>query len=86
MKQYDSSELMDIHSLAECDLNWAYTAIVDTKLALREIEKLSKNNERISEYHLHNILQKLDMFEYLIEDRRNYHDIQKEAFEKEMGE
>ena len=86
MKQYDSSELMDIHSLAECDLNWAHTAIVDTKLALREVEKLVKNNEWISEYNLHVILQKLDMFEYLIEDRRNYHDIQKEAYEKEMGE
>ena len=86
MKQYDSSELMDIHSLAECDLNWAHTALLDTKLALKEIEKSAKNNERITEYHLCTILQKLDMFEYLIEERRNYHDIQREMFEKEMSE
>ena len=52
MKQYDSSELMDIHSLAECDLNWSCTAIQDVKLELRKIEAKLKSGEKISEYDL----------------------------------
>ena len=86
MKQYDSSELMDIHSLAECDLQWSVTCIEDLKNEVKRLQEEIKTNKHFCSIHFDRVIEKANMFHYLIEDRRNYYDVQKEAFEKEMGE
>ena len=86
MKQYDSSDLMDVNSLAECDLQWASMCIVDLKNELIRLQEKSKTEKYFCSIHFDHVIEKAKMFEYLIDDRRNYHDLEKERLTEEMGE
>ena len=86
MKQYDSSDLMEVNSLAECDLQWALMCISGLKDEMIRLQKESKTNKHFCSIHFDHAIEKAKMFQYLIDDRRNYHDLEKERLTEEMGE
>jgi len=72
-KTYDASDLHDVYSLAECDMQWMSTAIGHVKEEITKIHALAKDGETISQYHFSELITHLDMYEYLVDDRRDYH-------------
>lgn len=86
MKQYDSSDLMEVNSLAECDLQWAVICITDLKDEIIRLQESCKTNKHFCSIHFDHAIEKAEMFHYLIDERRNYHDLEKESLLKEMGE
>ena len=82
-KTYDASDLNDAYSLAECDLKWMSTAIGHVKEEIKRIHALAKDGEVISQYHLSGLITHLDMYEYLVDNRHDYHADQAEAYKAE---
>ena len=86
MKQYDSSDLMDVNSLVECDLQWASMCIVDLTNELIRLQEKSKTEKYFCSIHFDEIIEKAKMFQYLVENRKNYHNSETERLTVEMGE
>ena len=86
MKQYNSSELMDIHSLAKCDLEWASICISDLRNEVKRLKEEIKTNKHFCSIHFDSVIEKASMYSYLIDNRRDYHDEVVESLTEEMGE
>lgn len=86
MKQYDSSDLLDINSLAKNDLEWASICISDLRKELKQLQEEVKTNKYFGSIHFDRVIEKASMYEFLIDNRRDYHDLEVERLTEEMGE
>lgn len=86
MKQYDSSDLLDINALARCDLEWASICISDLRNEVKRLQEEIKTNKHFCSIHFDSVIEKASMYSYLIDNRRDYHDLEVERLTEEMGE
>ena len=82
-KNYNSGDMADVYSLAECDMRWMSTAITHVNKEIKRLHTLAVNGEILSQYHLSELITQLDMYEYLADDRRYYHAKEAEAYKVE---
>lgn len=66
-------ELYDIHSLAENDLTWALLCLNAVKTELEKTENLMQSNGVKANY-LGNAKDLINMFDYLLVERAEYHE------------
>ena len=83
-KTYDANDLNWAHAVAESDMQWMNTAITHVKKEIKKLHTLAKNGEAISQYHFSELLTHLEMYEYLADDRLNYHAKEAESYNAEL--
>lgn len=81
MSNVTYDDLYDIHSLAENDLTWALLCLNAVKTELEKTEKLMQSNGVKANY-LGNAKDLINMFDYLLVERAEYHE--KEKLEAEL--
>ena len=79
-KKYDASDMHDLASLAESDMNWMCTAISHIRKEVMKLNKLAESGKEVSQYHFSELVTHLDMYEYLADDRRHYHAKEAEVY------
>ena len=82
-KQYDAGDLNDVHALAASDLNWAHTAMDDIRSKFFKLQESLKENYNADPIYFEDMVTFLHMYEYVIEERMNYHKNEANHFEKE---
>ena len=82
-KKYDASDMHDLASLSESDMNWMCTAISHIRKEVMKLNKLAESGKEVSQYHFSEIVTQLDMYEYLAEDRHRNHAKGAEAYKAE---
>lgn len=81
--QYDAGDMHDMASLAESDMQWMSTAITQVRKEIKRIHALAQNGEAISQYHFSELITHLDMYEYLADNRLEFHTKEAEAYKVE---
>ncbi len=66
-------ELYDIHSLAENDLTWSLLCLNAVKTELEKVEKQMQSNG-VKPNYLSNAKDLINMFDYLLVERAEYHE------------
>lgn len=82
-KTYDASDMHDLASLAESDMNWMSVAISHIRKEVMKLNKLAESGKEVSQYHFSELVTHLDMYAYLAEDRHRNHAKGAEAYETE---
>ncbi|MCF7642939.1 MULTISPECIES: hypothetical protein [Acinetobacter] len=82
-KKYDASDMHDLASLSESDMNWMCTAISHIRKEVMKLNKLAESGKEVSQYHFSELVTHLDMYEYLAEDRHRNHAKGAEAYKTE---
>lgn len=91
-KTYDAEDLNWAHEVASSDIDWALGGIADLEQDVREIKETLKRQHGVSEssidIHFNKFKRHLQMLEYLLDDRLNYHreEASKYAKEKNLSE
>lgn len=67
------SNISYAYSLTESDMHWMSTAISHTKKEIKKLHDLAKSGAVVTEYHFCELMQHLEMYEYLAENRHNSH-------------
>ena len=83
-KKYDAGDMLDLATLAECDMDWMYTALVDVRLRVARIKEELTARDVNAQYHFHTLEKVLEMYEYIAEDRTRCHEQQAEAYKEEL--
>lgn len=73
MSNTSYDELYDIHSLAENDLTWALLCLNAVKTELEKTENQMQSNG-IKDNYLGNAKDLINMFDYLLVERAEYHE------------
>ena len=81
--KYDAGDMHDLASLAACDMDWMYTALVDVRLRVARIKQELTARDVNAQYHFHTLEKVLEMYEYIAEDRTRCHEQQAEAYKEE---
>lgn len=66
-------DVSDAYSLAESDMQWMSTAISHTKKEIKKLHDLAKSGAVVTQYHFGELMQHLEMYEYLAENRHHSH-------------
>lgn len=74
------SDVSDAYSLAESDMHWMSTAITHTKREIKKLHDLAKTGAVVTEYHFGELMQHLEMYEYLADNRHRLHAQQAEKY------
>ncbi|WP_173910049.1 hypothetical protein [Acinetobacter sp. Marseille-Q1618] len=82
-KTYDAGDMLDLASMAECDMGWMSTALSDVQLKVKQIKKELMARNPSAEYHFSDLEKVLEMFVYLAEDRCSYHEKEAEKLREE---
>ena len=82
-KKYDASDMHDLASLSESDMNWMCTAISHIRKEVMKLNKLAESGKEVSQYYFSELVTHLDMYEYLAEDRHRNHAKGAEAYKAE---
>lgn len=83
VKTHDVGDMLDLATLAECDMNWMYTAISHIRKEVMKLNKLAESGKEVSQYHFSELVTHLEMYEYIAEDRTRCHEQRAEAYKKE---
>ena len=67
------ADVSDAYSLAENDMHWMSTAISHIRREVRKLNELAKSGKEVTQYHFGELMQHIDMYEYLAENRHNQH-------------
>lgn len=67
------ADVSDAYSLAESDMHWMNTAISHIRREVRKLNELAKSGKEVTQYHFCELIQHLDMYEYLAENRHDQH-------------
>ncbi|EOA3793186.1 TPA: hypothetical protein JI136_09520 [Acinetobacter baumannii] len=79
-KTYDASDMHNLASLAESDMNWMSVAITDIKKRIKEIKSELGNNNVLGFYDLEHVV---DMYQYIAENRLHHYSDETEAYQAE---
>ena len=82
-KTYDAGDVADAHLIAESDMQWMNTAIIHVRKKLKKLHALVENGEILSQYHFSELIIHLEMYEYIADDRLDYHAKEAKAYEAE---
>ena len=77
---YTTVDMLDVYSLAECDMQWMSVAITDIKKRLKEIKSKLDNTNVIGLYDLEHVV---DMYQYIAENRLYHYSDETEAYQAE---
>ncbi|WMG19286.1 hypothetical protein [Acinetobacter johnsonii] len=83
-KKYDVSDMHDLASLAESDMNWMCTAISHIRKEVMKLNKLAESGKEVSQYHFSELVTHLDMYEYLADTRLSYHASEAGRYSEEL--
>ena len=83
VKTHDVGDMLDLATLAECDMDWMYTALVDVRLRVAKLKEELTARDVNAQYHFHMLEKVLEMYEYVAEDRTRCHEQRAEAYKKE---
>lgn len=81
-KTHDVRDMLNLSALAECDMDWMFTALTDVRLRVARIKEELTKRDVNAQYHFHTLEKVLEMYEYIAEDRARYHEQQTEAYQK----
>ena len=79
----DAGDMHDMATMAESDVEWMSTAITQVRKEIKRIHALVKNGEIISQYHFSELITHLDMYEYLADNRLEFHSKEAETYKIE---
>lgn len=81
LQTYNTSDMVDVYSLAENDMRWMSVAISDIKKRLKELTNELGHKDIVGLYALENTI---DMYQYLAENRLNYYWDEMATYEAEL--
>ena len=81
-KTYDAGDMLDLASLAKCDMDWMSTALNFIRKEVTRLHEESKKG-KLSQYHFDELRTQIDMYSYLAESRHHYHADEADKFEAE---
>ncbi|MDN5435186.1 MAG: hypothetical protein L0G10_16230 [Acinetobacter sp.] len=73
IKNYDAGDMHDLASLSEADLKWSFTAINLLSKKITELKKTLEQSYKVPDYYFEDLETLSGMFEYLANDRHEYH-------------
>lgn len=77
------SEMYDAATLAQCDMDWMNTALIDVKTKVTQLKKdLALKNPHI-EYYFHSLEKILEIYSYVAENRLEYYAFEVERLEEQ---
>lgn len=86
-KTYDAEDLNWAHEVASSDIDWALGGIADLERDIKEVQQTLKNQHGVSEcyidIHFNKFKRRLQMLEYLLDDRLNYHREEARKYDEE---
>ncbi|MEB3766377.1 hypothetical protein [Acinetobacter sp. MD2] len=82
IQTYNTTDMVDAYSLAECDMRWMSVAISDIKKRLQELNNELGHKSIVGLYALEHTV---DMYQYIAENRLNYYMGETEAYEAELN-
>ena len=85
-KKYDVSDMHDLASLSESDMNWMCTAISHIRKEVMKLNKLAESGKEVSQYHFSELVTHLDMYEYIAAHRLSHYSEKAEVYDAKMEE
>lgn len=82
INSYDAGDIADIYSCTESDMQWMNTAISHIRNEIKKLNTLVLGGEAITQYHFTDLIHHIDMYEYLAENRLEYHAEEAERYAK----
>ncbi|UOH16933.1 hypothetical protein [Acinetobacter sp. NyZ410] len=82
-KTYDAGDLLDIYSLAECDMAWMNTSIEFLRRGINDLQSRVNSGELLSEHHFMSLIKHAEMYDYLSEERHRHYEQMAEQFKNE---
>lgn len=77
------SEMYDAATLAQCDMDWMNTALMDVKTKVTQLKKdLALKNPHIESY-FHSLEKILEIYSYVAENRLEYYAFEVERLEEQ---
>ena len=83
-KTYDAGDLSDAFCISESDLNWSFTAINTISKKITQLQERLKDAYGVDECYFAELEALTGMFEYLIDERHEYHFKESEKYSKEL--
>lgn len=83
IKNYDADDLNWAHVVARDDLQWMIIAISHIKKEIKELYSLAEQGGVIHQYRFSELITHLDMYEYLVDNRHDYHESQAKEYKQE---
>lgn len=80
---FDAGDMADAYALAECDMRWMGTAIASVHAEIKKLQDLVKQGGVLGGSDFYRLITNLEMYEYIADDRRDYHAKQAEEYTKE---
>lgn len=82
-KNYDAGDLADAYDLSESDLSWSLTAINTLSNKITQLKNNLKESHQIHDCYFSELETLAGMFEYLIEERHEFHAKEAKLYSKE---
>ena len=77
---YTTVDMLDVYSLAECDMQWMSVAITDIKKRIKEL----KNDLGVNATGFYALEHVVDMYQYIAENRLHHYSGEVEAYQAEL--
>ncbi len=70
---YNARDMADAHALAGSDLNWILYAFTDVQIRLSQLKEQLQTRYNVHEVHFAELDTFVEIYEYLLETRQNFH-------------